>query len=314
MKYVKHSALIVSLALSLMVLSGNGLAIGLEYYGVEVTINEDHSVTNMIVLKFDTPANHLDYNLDFRIDSLEFESDFDFADCSASNNNGGSTISCDFIGMTNESNKLTLTFNTRNVIKRIDDTYRFTVNYGIPLPIQNSFILIRLPQNNILAGEQNESFFPTDGQTLTDGKYIMVFWEDEALETGESLMFSILFTRPAFGTEIVTLFIYSLIIVVIVLAVLGAIYFKKIRSSKVAVVKSVLNRDEKSVIDILNQKGGHAGQKVLVRETDFSKAKVSRIVKNLKDRGVVDTEPISGRENKVMIMLDRPQDRKDKNN
>jgi DNA-binding Lrp family transcriptional regulator len=71
---------------------------------------------------------------------------------------------------------------------------------------------------------------------------------------------------------------------------------------------SVLNKDEKRIVDILSRHGGKSGQKVLVRESDFSKAKVSRLVKNLKERGVVDIEPISGRENRIILKFDKKPD------
>ena len=297
------------MVLFILMLSGNAAALGLEYYGVEDTINSDLSVTSEVVLKFDTPINRLDYSVDYSVENLEYESDFDFADCRATDNGMGSTISCSFIGMTPEANKLIIRFTIRDVIQKLDGNYRFTVNHGIPLPIQSSFILIRLPQNNILAGEMNESYFPTTGDTLTDGRHIMVFWEDENLESGENLQFSILFTKPAFDDQFLTYMVYVLAIVSVAILFLAGIYVKRIRGSKVAVVKSVLNKDEKRIIDILNQKGGKAGQKVLVRETDFSKAKVSRIVRNLRERGVVDTEPISGRENRVILRLGKAEER-----
>jgi uncharacterized membrane protein len=302
MKCVEQSLVMVSLIFSILVISTNASAVGLEYYGVELTINDDLSVDNMVVLNFDTPINKLEYSLDFEIDGLEYESSFDLADCEVENSNGGSTVSCTFIGMTEENNQLTLNFKTRDAVKEIDGNYRFTVNYGIPLPIEHTFVLIRIPQNNILAGAANESFFPNSGSTLTDGRRIMVFWESDNLETGENLQFSILFTRPAFTGDLMGMIIYIVAVAAIVVIVLGVFYFRK-RGNKVALVKSVLNRDEKRIIDILNDKGGKAGQKVLVRETDFSKAKVSRIVKSLRERGILDTKPISGRENMVMINL-----------
>lgn len=308
---MKQSILIVSVALCILILSGNALAVELQYYGVEDTINDDLSVTNNVVLKFNSSINHLDYSLDFKVEDLQFESDFEFSDCMATDNNGGSTISCDFIGITPEKNKLTLTFITRDVIQKVGDNYRFTVNYGIPLPIDSNFVLIRLPQNNILAGETNESFFPSDGATLTDGRHIMVFWEEETLETGENLQFSILFTRPPLGADFLNFLIYAFVIGAIIAAVIFTIYVRRTRKSKIAVVKAVLNRDEKRIIDVLNQKDGRAGQKIIVRETDFSKAKVSRIVKNLKDRGVVDIEPISGRENRVILKFGESPEKKE---
>ncbi len=41
----------------------------------------------------------------------------------------------------------------------------------------------------------------------------------------------------------------------------------------------------------------------LVWNREKARAKVSRLVKNLKERGVVDIEPISGRENKVILKI-----------
>ena len=286
MTHVKQFLVMLTMVLSISVLQGNALALGLEYYGVEMTINDDRSVNNMVVMDFDAPVNRLDYNLDFKIQNLEYEYDFDFADCSVTDSGTGSVISCTFIGMTQEDNKLTLDFDTMDAVKRDGDDYRFTVNYGTPLSIDSSFILIRLPQNNILAGEEGQSFFP---------------------DTGGTLQFSILFTRPVVDENLLDLLV-TLVVVIAVIAALFALFYFRRRGTKVAVVKSVLNKDEKKIIDILNANKGKAGQKLLVRETDFSKAKVSRIVKSMKERGVVDTEPISGRENRVLLKLGKKED------
>ncbi len=65
----------------------------------------------------------------------------------------------------------------------------------------------------------------------------------------------------------------------------------------------LLNKDEKRVVDIIARNDGQVRQSVIVKESDYSKAKVSRLIKNLKERGVVDTDPISGRENKVILKI-----------
>ena len=93
--------------------------------------------------------------------------------------------------------------------------------------------------------------------------------------------------------------------VVIVVMVGIAVYMRRPKDAKPAdVIESVLNKDENAIVSILKRHDGKAGQKVIVRESDFSKAKVSRLVSNLKERGVVDTEPISGRENKVILKIE----------
>jgi hypothetical protein len=298
----------VVLMLSIMVMSSQASALGLKYYGIEDTINEDLTVSNMITLKFDSPITHLDYNLDFRIEDFEHEADFELADCVVIESASQSTISCDFIGMTEQRNTLVLKFNTRNVIRKIGDNLRFTVNYGISLPIERSFTIIKLPQNSILAGTvANESYSPSTGGILTDGKRIMVYWEEEGLTSGDSLQFSVLYSIPTLGT--LNNFVIAAVTFVVIIVMVGiAVYIRRGSESEEAVqdaVKSVLNRDEKRLVDILQKHEGKAGQKVIVRESDFSKAKVSRVVKGLKSRGIVGTEPISGRENRVILRIDK---------
>ena len=62
----------------------------------------------------------------------------------------------------------------------------------------------------------------------------------------------------------------------------------------------ILKNDERKVIDIIKERGGMCKQRVIVRETDFSKAKVSRLVKDLEERGLLRTEK-AGRSKKVYI-------------
>jgi uncharacterized membrane protein len=64
----------------------------------------------------------------------------------------------------------------------------------------------------------------------------------------------------------------------------------------------MLTGDERRVIDIVAGNGGTVIQRVIVRETDFSKAKVSRIVNGLKNRRVLDIEP-RGRTNKIILRI-----------
>jgi hypothetical protein len=134
-------------------------ALGLEYYGIEDSINEDLSVDNEITLKFDTPINHLDYQLGFRAYNLTATSNFDSVDCEIIDRERTSDISCDFVGMTKEKNMLKLSFSTKDSVRRVDGKYQFSINYGISIPIERVFALIKLPENGILAEEPvNQSY------------------------------------------------------------------------------------------------------------------------------------------------------------
>lgn len=301
----------VSIVVSLAMISIDASAVSLEYYGIEDTINTDLSVDNSIVLQFKEPVGHLDYQLGFNIYNLSSESDFTLAECSSQDNDKGSLISCDFIGMTSKNNKLVLRFQTNDIIDMVEGNYRFSVNYGVSIPIERAFALIKLPENGILAESvANQSFFPSDGGTLTDGRHIMVYWNKLNLTSGNDLQYAVLFTMPGSRDPFFSYIVILLTIAIIVVMAGIAIYMKHgPKPEKHAdVLESVLNKDEKTVVSILNRHEGKAGQKVIVRESDFSKAKVSRLVNNLKERGVVDTEPISGRENRVFLKKGKKDD------
>lgn len=283
--------LVFTFAFAILPAPGNAT---LEYYGIEDTINEDLSVTNVITLKFNETISHLDYKLNFDISNLQVKNDFESADCFITD---GNTISCDFVGITPEKNQLTLTFDTIGGVKNLNGKYQFRANYGF-LPTKNSFILIRLPQYSILSEEiANNSYFPPEGKIISDGKTIAVFWEMKDIGE-ESLQFSVSYFPPP---EIPSFIIISLTILVIVVMVGVVVYAR--RKQRVEVITSVLNPDEKVIVDILKQKEGKALQKSLVRESTFSKAKVSRLVKDMKLRGIVEIEPVSGRENRILLSI-----------
>lgn len=304
MTRMKQSILIVSVALMVAISLQSGvLAQELDYLGVEATIQEDLSVKNKVIIQFTSPVNHFNYELNFPVYNLQTASDFEFSDCLLNNKQDSATISCDLIGMSSSKNTLTLEFDTRNQIKRMDEDYQLTMDYSLNNDVQESFILIRLPENGVLS-MKNETYFPGNGKTLTDGRRIMVYWQNEETDQNH-LQFSVIYNTPNVGGPFYSLLMASLTFIVIIVMIVLAVYMKRGRRS-VDIVKSVLNRDEKTLVDILTKHKGKAGQKVLVRESDFSKAKVSRLVNSLKKRRVVDTEPISGRENRVMLVIEQP--------
>jgi len=286
--------------------SGSAKAVELEYYGIENTINEDLSVYTIITLKFDTPINHLDYKLQFKIHNLTSEGlGFGPVNCEIIDRGKTNDISCDIAGMTNEKNVLKLGFNVRDAVKRKGNNYEFLANYAVSLPIKRTVSMIKLPENSILAYEVvNRSYFPRDGETLTDGRHIMIYWEKENLTPEDNLQFSVLYTMSGAREPLYNYIIVFLTLIVIIIMVGITVYLKKERRTKsMDVVTSVLNDDERCIVNILNKREGKCLQKVLVRESGFSKAKVSRLVKNLKERGIIKLEPVSGRENRVLLKM-----------
>lgn len=287
----------------LISISANGTAAGLDYYGIESEISDDMIISSKVTLTFDEPVAHLDYSFDFEIFDLQATSDFNWVNCDLSASDTKSDISCDFMGMNSQKKTLTLEFKTREGIKVIGDRYQYTSLYEISIPVERAFVSVKLPKNGILTEEvANESYFPSDGDIFTDGRHIIVYWERSNLNVRDVIDLSVLYNIPMIGGAFYNIIITVLTIVVIVVMIGIAYYIRKTPKAADA-VKAVLNQDEKIIIDILNDYKGKIGQKVLVRESDFSKAKVSRLIKNLYNRGVVEIEPVSGRENRILLKL-----------
>lgn len=292
---LKRFALSAFVFLSLAIALVPAAKADLEYYGIEDTIQDDLSVRNVITLQFNETISRLDYRVNFDISNLKAESNFDSADCEIKERN---IISCDLQGIAPGKNQLTLSFDTVGGVKEVDGKFKFSANYGF-LPTKKTFVLIRLPQYSILSEQvANSSFSPPNGKIISDGKSIAVFWEMDNVGQ-ETLQFAVSYILPE---GIPTYVIVSLTVVVIILMVAVMAYARRKRQP-VEVITSVLNQDEKTIVDILKKSEGKALQKVLVREGNFSKAKVSRLVKDMKERGIVDIEPVSGRENRIILTM-----------
>jgi uncharacterized membrane protein len=291
-------------------LSAPAKALGLDYYGVESTINDDLTVKTILTVKFPEPVDSYEFNLLYKAYNLSATANFDSAQCTLSDDVNGSRIDCRFIGMTESKNLLALTLYARGGITSFQNRYNFSTDYGISSPVKSAFALIKIPKNTVLSEEvANESYFPNDGAILSDGKHIMVYWQRENLTASDGMKFSVSYLIPSLAAAN-NILVVSVAGIVIISMIAVAIYVRKGYGAESAadVMTSVLNKDEKRIVDILSRHGGKSGQKVLVRESDFSKAKVSRLVKNLKERGVVDIEPISGRENRIILKFDKKPD------
>lgn len=307
----RNSFLLMSLALAitLPIVSVPAMGLQLEYYGIESSINDDTTVRTVLSIKFPGPVNSTELTLDYAAYNLTVTSSFESAVCTLADESDKSRIACELTGVTESRNLLTLAFYTKDSVKAFQGKYNFSANYGISLPIKEAFILVKIPRSSVLSEEpSNQSYSPRDGKILSDGKNIMVYWQRENLTAMDDMGFSVSYATSAVGAGFNNLFVVSIAGIVIISMIAVAIYVRKgdgIGKITAEVFTSVLNSDEKKVVDILTRHGGKSGQKIIVRESDFSKAKVSRLVKNLKGRGIVDIEPISGRENRIILKFDK---------
>jgi uncharacterized membrane protein len=298
---------IVLFSLMVFVLLANPVSSqNLEYYGIETRLDSDMGVRNSVVLIFDSQIESFDYRTKYEIYNLEFESEYGEVECVTRAEVPGTVVSCNFVNLGDENKtQVQLDFETSENVVRNGDDYTFNSVHLVDLPVERAFSIVYLPETaTIKTGISNESYTPRYGKTLSDGRHIMVYWERDGVKKGDDLEFSVMYSMPAgpgsfYDVAIVVIIAFVLIVVIAV----G--YIKRMhRESSFKVVVPVLKKDEKRIVDILAERKGQAIQRVLVRESDFSKAKVSRLVANLKERGILEVEHL-GRTNRVILKLKR---------
>ncbi|MFH0956978.1 MAG: hypothetical protein V1813_03875 [Candidatus Aenigmatarchaeota archaeon] len=300
-------ALLASLVFMIPALLPAVSGLELSYYGINAEIESSMVVNFEVTMIPDGPLNSMIYNLDFGISNLTVESSSGASRCSFENVGLGSRIECDFYGMEEgKGSTIKMMFTTKDAVKRQGDQYEFRASFPVTMPVAKMFSTLRLPPQSTLAGDiANESFFPPTGRVITDGKHMMVSWQREGLSQNDNLSFSVLFDVIGAGGTMWDLLILSMVLIVVIAMAGIAVYVRRGSPAQKGEVKvlPLLNKDEKRIVDIVAKKGGSARQRDVVKEADFSKAKVSRLIKSLKERGVVDTEAISGRENKVILKI-----------
>jgi uncharacterized membrane protein len=80
----------------------------------------------------------------------------------------------------------------------------------------------------------------------------------------------------------------------------GLLYWQ-INKKRSRLVLSVLNESERILVEIIqNQSEEKVDQRKIVGLSGFSKAKVSRIIQSLEERGIVESER-TGRKNKIKL-------------
>ena len=173
----------------------------------------------------------------------------------------------------------------------------------LPYPAKVQQVTLKLPVGYIIPRERgkDESFYvsPAAAETYSDGQRIILHWEQE----GQELPLSVIarkFVGPPTGWIAATGASLALALGVI----LWALQREKKKPPKKQKKKELLPKfieDEQKVVDIIKKApNNEAWQKEVLKETGFSKAKLSRIIRNLEQRKVI-TKTIYGNTNKISL-------------
>ncbi len=208
--------------------------------------------------------------------------------CSLSENAVGSSIICNGVN----SKNIVITFHSNNLVTPNNGVYLF--RFGIPITdlINQTYVKVDLPKGYIISGRVNDSYYPPSGVIGSSGRTIYVSWNMTRPQIGEYLRFYVYY-EPASKTN----FIYIIAAFLALAILVVVIYISRSRSK---MILTALSSDEKRVMEMI-LKNKNIYQRDIVRETGFSKAKVSRILKTFEERGLIKRER-RGRKSKIKLV------------
>jgi len=284
----------VSFLTVFLLLSVNAIA-QVQYHGIDVNIDEGGRASVELTITFAKPETSLRFDVMGKVEKLNATSIAGpiYCDLEVS---GISTIDCS-LSLTQEKRTVDISFETNDFVRTFDNKFYFDADFSLDRDVSQLFAFVKLPEGTVLAGKLS---FPENVTTSSDGRRIIIAWDLNNIQSNQPLRLQVLYERtqqpPLFELRLRHFVIFG-----IVAAIVGSIVYLRYFRRPEKLVLSVLDEYERKIMDILVASDGVANQKKIVQETNLSKAKVSRVVKSLVERGLIEVERM-GRRNKLKLV------------
>ena len=173
--------------------------------------------------------------------------------------------------------------------------------------MHNLTVSLKLPQHSALSSDSVVPIYPEPDFNSTDGFSHLFGWQVDVLRPGQERVFIVEFQFPnlapaqtVIDTTFQIFFFIGGIALGVVIAIFGPRFYERLK--RVGDVRIVgITSEEEEVLDIIRSKGGSCPQKDLYTEMSLSQSKVSIILTNLEERGLIKRFR-DGRENMVHIL------------
>jgi len=143
-----------------------------------------------------------------------------------------------------------------------------------------------------------EDIFPSDSTIITDGKHNSVIWERRNISEGEILAFFVIF-KDIKNKNLNFSLVFTIFLIIFIASVL--VYFLILKKKNKKDFERYLNESEKRIVNELKKAEiNELWQKQLQLKTGFSKAKLSRVIRDLEARTIIKKIPF-GNTNKILL-------------
>ena len=210
---------------------------------------------------------------------------------------------------------ISLRFSTSELVRSVGEGMDFSLTYRAEDPVLDFKLVAHLPEGFVLpvslqrrASQARPVLYP-NAIVRTDGRQLSFEWRRGGLEPGEEMTFYVGFekaarspaTEPAPLPPDRTPLAVGLAVVFFVLGYsVGVRQLHREEDVREEEILSVMEENERVIIEALLGSDDSPLQKELQRTTDFSKAKLSRILSGLEERGIITRTPV-GKTNRVIL-------------
>jgi len=194
--------------------------------------------------------------------------------------------------------KIKINFKVSGFVEKRGNISYFSFDIPILWNSDEIHVTVKLPENMALAEKVLLPISPSGADIRSDGRRLITKWSFEDKIKGDIIPIRIYYEiiNPL---PLQQYYEWIIVLIVVVIVGTGLIYWRISKRSEL--ILSVLNENERIIVDIIkDEKKQPVDQRKIVSLSGFSKAKVSRIIQSLGERGVVEAERI-GRKNKVTL-------------
>ena len=287
---------VLVLIVSLMSFVPKGFAI-IQFYGADTDLSADGNAKIKLTVTFQQPVKGFQLAVFGSVKNFETSSNSGPIDCGVKVG-AASIIDCK-MNLTQDKRTLEMKFETADFVRTVDTKNLFSIDLSLSQPIDQAFATVKLPEGYALTNTTLiPAASPTAASIVSDGRRIIVNWNFANLTSDQSFKFQTLYEtiKDEFPIGLVSVSILSFL----ALGGIGFVFYRRIKKTK-EVILSVLDDFERKVIEVITNAGGEINQRKVVQETNLSKAKVSRVVKRLQERGLLEVTRL-GRTNKLKLV------------
>ncbi len=255
--------------------------------------SRDSPVYSIVEINYtELTSNDIYYLVFNEIYGFQAWDDYGVLQCSLNRTIIGSEIIC----KPNTDNKtdynVTFSYYIKELQSEISEAYLVNYIYSFTDPTERFILDVSLPEGMgiIEKSERLSPLYPVDAHVGTDGRRITVEWDVPKPMLGSTKSFTLIYEDMGSFEFLLTTQMYLIggIVIVLLAVLLLLVYFRHRRGDKSDMVLSLLRSSEKKVLDIIIASGGECIQRQIVKDTGYSKAKVSRIIYDLSERDIIE--------------------------